>query len=371
MPFELEGVTDSHDSCFSFLNRSILFFPKEKTEIPPKTQKMVIVEAPFQEELSGMAIIKVLDRTEHITSMIKLKFIRNKAILKITNNTNDMVTFDRKDIIGTLDIRSLGYYKVKQDVLQKHLGEHYHFELTEDVCAQFNRFVNFLKKEEENPKEEYPWLDDKDERKYMMDREIFEKYINLDNSCLTKAEKKEVRELVYKYKDAFSLRDEIGTCPNIEVEIDAMDKPPFFVRPFHAKEEDTNILDKEMKVLYYLGIPKEGFSAYSSPVMFISRKLTKDKRVVTDFRHLNMYIMKHNLAYPLLKDTFALVGSSQCEVMSVCDLKDAFHLLRLTENSKKYCGILPYFGSACYLYQRMLMGLNISPGIWQSYINAI
>ena len=64
--------------------------------------------------------------TEHITSMIKLKFIRNKATLKITNNNNGMVTFDRKDMLGILVIRSLGYYKVKQDVLQKHLGKHCH-----------------------------------------------------------------------------------------------------------------------------------------------------------------------------------------------------------------------------------------------------
>ena len=133
--FELAGTIDSRDSCFSFLNRSIPFFPKEKTEIPPKTQNMVIVEAPFQEELSGMAIIKVLDMNEHVTSMKKLKFIRNYATLKITNNTNDMVTFDRKDMIGILDIRSLGYYKVKQEVLQKHLGRHYHFELAQDVCV--------------------------------------------------------------------------------------------------------------------------------------------------------------------------------------------------------------------------------------------
>ena len=165
----------------------------------------------------------------------------------------------------------------------------------------------------------------------MTDREILDKYINLDNTCLTKAEKKEVRDLVYKYKDAFSLRDEIGTCPNIEVEIDMTDKFPFFIRPFHAKEEDKNILDKEMKRLCYLGILKEGFSAYS--VMLISRKLTKDKRVVTDFRHLNMCIAKNNLSYPLLKDTFALLGSSQCKVMSVLDLKDAFNSLRLMENS--------------------------------------
>ena len=126
-----------------------------------------------------------------------------------------------------------------------------------------------------------------------------------------------------------------------------------------------------MKRLCYMGILKEGFLAYSSPVMLISRKLTKDKRVVMGFRHLNVRIAKNNLAYPLVRDTFSTLGSLKCEVLSVLDLKDAFHLLRLSENSKKYCGILSYFGSPSYLYQRMPMGLNISPSIWQSYINAI
>ena len=84
-----------------------------------------------------------------------------------------------------------------------------------------------------------------------------------------------------------------------------------------------------------------------------------------------MRITKNNLAYPLIKDTFTMLGSSKCEVTSVLDLKDAFHSLRLTESSKMYCRILPYFGSASYLYQRMPMGLNISPAVWQSYINVI
>ena len=91
---------------------------------------------------------------------------------------------------------------------------------------------------------------------------------------------------------------------------------------------------------------------------------------MTDFRHLNFRITKNNLVYPLLKDTFSVSGSYRCEILSVLDLKDAFHSFRLSENSKRYCGILPYFGSASYLYQRMSMGLNISPSIWQSYINA-
>ena len=105
--------------------------------------------------------------------------------------------------------------------------------------------------------------------------------------------------------------------------------------------------------------------------MLISRKVTQDKRVVTDFRHLNTRIAKNNLAYPLVNDMFAVLGNSKCEVLSVLDLKDAFHLLRLSEHSKQHCGILPYFGSASYLYQRTPMGFNISPPMWQTYINTI
>ena len=198
----------------------------------------------------------------------------------------------------------------------------------------------------------------------MSDREILRKYINLDNTCLMEEEKEEVMNMLYKYKEAFSLRDEIGTCPNIEVGIEVTDKSPFFIRPYHIREEDKKVIDKEMMHLCYLGILKEGFSPYSSPVMLISHKLTQDKRVVTDFRHLNVRIAKNNLAYPLVRDTFSVLGNSKCEVLSVLDLKDAFHSLRLLEEVKKYCGILPYFGSASYIYQRMPMGFNISPSIW-------
>ena len=100
---------------------------------------------------------------------------------------------------------------------------------------------------------------------------------------------------------------------------------PIFIRPYQAKEEDKALINKEMKRLCYLGILKKGFLPYSSPVMLISRKLTNDKRVATEFRHLNVRIAKNNLAYHLLKDTFSVLGSSKCEVQSVLDPKDAFH----------------------------------------------
>ena len=171
--FQLDGVIDSRDSCFSFLNRSIPFFPKEKTKIKSKEQKLVMVEATLAEEISGMAIVKVLDMHEQVTNMIKLKFIRNRETLKVSSNTQETVTFDLTEMIGILDLQSLGYYKIKQDVLQQNLSKHYHFELADTVCKQFNRFVNMLKKEEESTEEKYPWLDKNDERKYITDREIW------------------------------------------------------------------------------------------------------------------------------------------------------------------------------------------------------
>ena len=84
---------------------------------------MMIIEAPFVEELLGMAINKVLDMNEHVTNIMKLKFIRNKATLKVTNNISETVTFDKINIIGILDLRSLDYKKLKQDVLQQNLGK--------------------------------------------------------------------------------------------------------------------------------------------------------------------------------------------------------------------------------------------------------
>ena len=155
--FELEGVTDSRESCFSFLSRSIPFFPVTTVEVVPTSQKMVMIEAPFIEELSGMAMVKILDMKAKTTNMIKLKFIWNKVVLKITNKMHETVIFDRMRMMGVVDLRSLGFYKIKQEVLQENLSRHFHFELADDVCDQYNRLVNLMRKEEEKSEGKFPW----------------------------------------------------------------------------------------------------------------------------------------------------------------------------------------------------------------------
>ena len=198
--------------------------------------------------------------------MLKLKFIRNKATLDITNNTRETIIFDKKMSIGILDLRSLGYYKIKQGVLQQNLNKYYQFEELDKICADFNRIIEEKRQEEKNDSEErYPWLDDADERKYMTDKEILDKYMHLEDSCLNEKERKQVMEMLYEYNDVFSLRDEIGMCPDIEVSIEVMDNLPFFIQPYHVKEEDRAVLDKEMRKLCYLGILKEGFQPIQVP----------------------------------------------------------------------------------------------------------
>ena len=195
-----------------------------------------------------MAIFKIIDQGQKIPMMLKLKFIRNKATLDITDNTRETVIFDKKTSIGILDLRLLGYYKIKQGVLQQNLNKYYQFEEIDKVCAEFNKMIEVIRQEERNDSEErYPWLDDADERKYMTDEEILDKNINLKDSCLDEKERKQIMKMLYKYKDVFSLRDETGTCPNIEVNIEVTDNSPFFIQPYHVKEEDRAVLDKEMR----------------------------------------------------------------------------------------------------------------------------
>ena len=211
-----------------FLNRSVPIFPEQCMILKPNKQRLIKVKAPLIDEISGLAIVKILDEGTHNTLLLKLKFMQNRAILDITNRGTDTIIFQPEEMMGIIDVRSLGYYKIKQGILQQNFSRYYKFEKAEKVCEYFIKFVNSFKKEREQKSSEdkYLWLDKDDERR-LMTKSFWKKNIDLDNSCLDKEEKREVMDMLYRYKESFSLRDEIGTCPNIEIEINVTDKSPF------------------------------------------------------------------------------------------------------------------------------------------------
>ena len=198
--FKLEGIINSRDCCFKFLNRSVPIYPENEIVLKPNEQKLVKVKAPISDEISGMAIIKILDGSSYSTLLIKLKVTCNKAILDIVNKGKDTMIFKPDEMIGIIDLRSLGYYKIKQGILQQNLSRYYTFEKEEKLCEYFNRFVNTLKKEreQESLENKYPWLDPEEDIRHMTDREILKKYINLNNSSLCKEEKIKVMDMLYK-----------------------------------------------------------------------------------------------------------------------------------------------------------------------------
>ena len=117
-----------------------------------------------------MPITKMLDIKEQKILTMKLKFMRNRATFKVTSSAHKTVTFDPKEMLGIVDLRLLGYYKIKQGVLQQNLSCMYHFESANTVCDQFNRLRNTLRKEEVETSgaDKYPWLNDSDERKHIV-----------------------------------------------------------------------------------------------------------------------------------------------------------------------------------------------------------
>ena len=122
-----------------------------------KEQKLIKVKAPFIDEISALAIIKILDGSTYSTMLIKLKSTYNAAILDIVNNGTKAIIFKPEEMIGIVDLRSLGYYMIKKGILQQNLSKYYRFERAETPCKYFNKFINMLKKERKHrePEESY------------------------------------------------------------------------------------------------------------------------------------------------------------------------------------------------------------------------
>ena len=203
----------------------------------------------------------------------------------------------------------------------------------------------------------------------MTDKEILRMKLNLKDSVLDEKGKEEFLEKVGQFTDVFSLRDEIGTCPFIEVHLKLKDETPFFVRPYPMREEQKKVIQKEMDRLEHLGIIHKGLTGYSSPVVLVKRKNQNLYRVCSDFCILNEKLVKINHAFPLVRDCIEQLGRKKCHYLSTIDLRDTFHTLRLALSSHKYCDITPYYGSPTYHYLCMGMGMSVSPQIWQQFVD--
>ena len=249
---------------------------------------------PFVEKLSGRALCKMF--AGDINHTFKLKVQNNQVVVEFENKSDTTAELRRKTVLGILDVRSMGYFKVgyQKMVTMAESDSNFHihhyqqiakgetkaesglyFKMSCDREPPWNTSNRSEKSHREPREDSYPWLAEDDPTRFQSDAEILFEKIDLKDSALTKKEKAKLMKMILKYRDAFSLRDEIGTCLTADIKV--IDESPFFVRPFPLSEGDKPFMDKEIERLVSLGILSKNSTSHTSPVMLITRKLTNDK----------------------------------------------------------------------------------------------
>ena len=304
---ETEGMLNTRTGEYDFIGRSIPVFPMDNLDVLAGEKAYIKFKAPFCDKLSGMICTKFFSKDRVYTMRIKIQ--DNKGVVQFSNGSDKMAKLRRNQAIGILDLRSIGYFKVGYQKMvnmaeSSKAFQMYHYkQMTKESADSEDSFMRAtcLDRDTQDPmlkklgdtatskyrKDPYPWLDVDDPRRFQSDEEILYEKIDLSRSALTRKEKSKLMKMIIRYREAFSLRDEIGNCPNLKADIKVIDESPFFVRPFPLSEGDKPFMDKQMERLVALGILSKNSTSHTSPVMLITRKLTQDKRPVVDFRLLN------------------------------------------------------------------------------------
>ena len=267
--YELEALVDFNNLAFSYFKRSLPVCAFDSFNIRPgKTKDIVMELKDISFKISGYkdfpetgvaTVVKLISAKEdQLVQTIILHLNHDgKTTIQLTNHSNIDRKIHKGEMLGCLDMRSSGYFHVSRDTLQQIMKSSFKDNcsfLSEDETSEcfdlYNKdhkeVVNYIKSEvnkrlkqqgntklvdrNEPPVENdtnivperikilTPWLDKEDPRRNMTDQEILEKYVDLSDSDLNAAEKKSLYKVQLKYKEAFPLRDEIGLCPNMEIE---------------------------------------------------------------------------------------------------------------------------------------------------------
>ena len=306
---ETEGRLNTRTGEYDFIGRSIPVYPQNDLDVPVGKQVLIKIKAPFGEKLSGRIMTKMFGSEKAFTMKIKIE--NNQGCVQFVNKSHDIIKLRENKVIGILDLRSVGYFKVSYQKLitmaeSRQTFKMYHYqqvrkdpeEQLDDYhkMSKTSRNEGYLEKSQntQDNNDRYPWLAKDDPRRHQTDAEILYEKIDLKDSALTRKEKAKLMKMILRYRDTFSLRDEIGECPNLVADIKVIDESPFFVRPFPLSETDKPFMDQQMERLVFLGILTKNSTSHTSPVMLITRKLTNDKRPVVDFRLLNTRILRRN-----------------------------------------------------------------------------
>ena len=219
--------------------------------------------------------------SEKVLTM-KIRIENNQGCVQFVNKGHETIKLRKSKAIGILDLRSVGYFKVSYQKLitmaesRQTFTIHHYQQVRKDPKEHLDEYhkMSRASRDERYSKrshniqdntDRYPWLAKDDPRRYQTDAEILYQKIDLKDSALTKKEKAKLVKMILKYRDAFSLIDGIGECPNLVADIKVIDESPFFVRPFPLSETDKPFMDQQMETLvFFRNFDKEQHQSHFS-----------------------------------------------------------------------------------------------------------
>ena len=236
---ETEGRLNTRKGEYDFIGRSIPVYPQNDLDVSVGNQVLIKIKAPFGEKLSGRIMTKLFGSEKVFT--MKLKIENNQGCVQFLNKGQDIVKLRKDKAIGILDLRSVGYFKVSYQKLitmaeSRQTLKMYHYQQVrkepKEYIDEYFRMSKISSKRDNSRSDNdttrntdtYPWLDEDNPRRHQTDVEILYEKIDLKDSALSRKEKANLMKLKLKYRDAFSLRDEIGECPNLVADIKVIDE---------------------------------------------------------------------------------------------------------------------------------------------------
>lgn len=364
---ELKGSLDFITNTFRARPKKAWFTPTKPVVVKPGHVQTVHVKGKLPKHMKNAAVLlrPISSLAKFCPSMILSKFKHGIAPMRIYNQSKKPLHLRQDKPIACTDLDD--FIHVTQALP------------SEFLTSQFSKPIPSSQPTCKPPVSDiqaqnlkvYPHLTPDDPDSHLSTGDIIRRDIRLDRSVLSQSQKQDFYRLIDQHHEAFSLYGEVGTCPNFEVDIHLTDTSPFYIRPYPVVDENKPFIDKELTKLVKLGILQQGHTPYTSPVLLVKKRDSSEKRCVVDLRFLNNRCVNANSDVVTIHDILQKLGKSNCKVLSVIDLKSAFHCLSLSTKSQAYTGISSYRGGPTYYHKKLPMGLKISTSVFSQKLNDI
>ncbi len=215
----------------------------------------------------------------------------------------------------------------------------------------------------------FPYLDKNDVSLDMSDRSIVQRELDLTtDSVLSENERADIADFFYSMRDCLSTHDNPSVDCKTTVSLNPVNLKPFYIRPYLTHGKEIKFAEAEMENLMKMGIVHRGSSEFISPIMLIKKShsgsslgTAPEYCLVVEFKYLNSHLPHVQFSYPEVKHILNKIGRLSTNIFSMVDLKAAFHSINLSEDLKHYTTCCASPGSPTYQFNRLLMGLKLSP----------